>query len=91
MFNCQKPLPWPLPCPMALISTVLGIFSSRFQPEDLRLTWDLNKVLTSVDFPSPLWPRKKKCTKSVTALSCQPIEPLALLLEGRQKVSDQSG
>lgn len=42
------------PCPIALISTVLGIFSSRFQLEALRLTWDLKSVLTSVDLPSPL-------------------------------------
>lgn len=45
---------WPSPCPIALISTVLGIFSSRFQLEALRLTWDLKRVLTSVDLPSPL-------------------------------------
>lgn len=54
------PAGWLLPCPIALISTVLGIFSSRFQPEDLRLTWDLKRVFTSVDFPSPLWPENCK-------------------------------
>jgi hypothetical protein len=43
-----------------LISTVLGIFSSRFQLEALRLTWDLKSVLTSVDLPSPLWPAARQ-------------------------------
>jgi hypothetical protein len=38
----------------ALISTVLGIFSSRAQPALRLLTWDLKSVFSRVDFPSPL-------------------------------------
>lgn len=47
------------PWDTALISTVLGIFSSRAHPALLLLTWDLNKVFTRVDFPRPLWPEVK--------------------------------
>lgn len=43
-----------------LISTVLGILSSRDHPALLLLTCDLNKVLTRVDLPRPLWPDGEK-------------------------------
>lgn len=52
-----------LPWETDLMSTVLGIFSSRAHPALFLLTWDLNKVFTSVDFPRPLWPDERNQRK----------------------------
>lgn len=77
------------PCPIALISTVLGIFSSRFQLEAFRLTWDLKSVLTSVDLPSPLWPaaREKETEKGRQAAHLPPeLQNLPVSLQGSRAV-----
>lgn len=47
---------WDQPWLIVRSFTVLKILSSQLGMQDFRLTLDLNRVLTNVDLPKPLWP-----------------------------------
>lgn len=72
---------WNQPWDIVRSFTVLQILSSQQGVQDFRLTLDLNRVLTKVDLPKPLWPAHTHRQR----VSMLAVEHASMSLDSKEK------